>query len=173
MPISMSDFLILLIALYGAALSTVLAVREIKREKRQIQVTCKMTLVPAPTGGVWEFVKIHAVNTGHRPVQITSAGLNMSNGYQFIQLRSNMGPIPLPKKIDDHDDVSVFFDYPVVERALRENPNAAFTSAFVRDTEGNEYRSKLPRELKIENDAKGNEDRSESPRVLKIGGPTK
>ena len=150
MPISMSDSLTLLVALYAAILSTVLAVREIRKDKRQIRVTCRMALATAPTRDIWDLVEIHAVNVGHRPVQITSAWLSMSNGYQFTQLRSNMGPIPLPKKIDDSDSVSIYFDYPEVEKALREQkkPNVVFTSAFVRDAGGNVYKSKLPRVLK-------------------------
>lgn len=150
MSISLSDLLTLLVALYGAMLSTILALREFKREKRQIRVTCRMTLGSALTGDVLEFVQIHVVNTGHRPIQITSAALELSDGNQFIQLTSKLGPLSLPKKIDDHESVSVYFDYPDVEKALkeREDPDVIYTSAVVRDAEGNEYRSKLPRVLK-------------------------
>ena len=147
MQLSLSEALTLLIAVYGASLSTVLAVREIRKERRRVAVTCRVALVPAPVEGVWKFVDVSAVNVGHRPVEIRAAGLNMSNGHQFTQLKNNLGPIPLPKKLEDGDSVSVMFDYVQVEKAAREH-QAVFTSAFVRDAEGNEYESGLPKVLK-------------------------
>ena len=151
MQLLTSELLTLLIALYGAALSTVLAIREVKRDKPKVLVRCRMALAAAPEYDLWEFVEVCAVNTGHRSVEITAAGLSMSNGYQFIPLRSKKGPIPLPKKIDIGESVSVLIDYPDVEQALREQQKVSrvvFTSAFVRDAEGNEYKSGLPRVLK-------------------------
>ena len=117
--------------------------------RRRVRVTCKIALATAPTApnGVGEFVSIRAVNTG-RPITITSAGLRMSNGSYLTQMRSNMGPIPLPKKISDGDPVEVYFDLPEVKKALREHPNVVYTSAFVADAEGHEYRADLPRMLK-------------------------
>lgn len=151
MQLSTSELLTLLIALYGAVLSTVLVIREIKKDRPKVLVRCRMALAPALGDDLWEFVEVCAVNTGHRSVEITAAGLSMSNGYQFIPLRSKKGPIPLPKKIDIGESVSVLIDYPDVEQALRRTPEGTrvvFTSAFVRDAEGNEYKSGLPRVLK-------------------------
>jgi hypothetical protein len=151
MALSTSEILTLLVALYGAVLSTVLGVRELRKGKRKVRVTCKMALAPNPAGSdVWEFVSIQAVNDGYRPVEIKMAGLLMSNGEFFTQIRSNMGPLPLPKKIEDGDSITVHFDYSEVERALRERSSegVVFTKAVVRDAAGKEYASRLPRVLK-------------------------
>ena len=42
------DWLVALIALYGAILSTVLAAKEFIRDKRRIKVTCHIALASAP-----------------------------------------------------------------------------------------------------------------------------
>jgi hypothetical protein len=144
----------LLIAAYGAVLGTVatgisvvLALKELRKEKRSVRVTCSMALVPPPAGDVWEFVSVKAVNTGHRPVQITSAGLFMNDGNLFFQVRSNMGVLPLPKKLEDGDSVQIFFDYSEVEKAAKQH-KTVFTRALVCDAEGKEYSTKMPRLLK-------------------------
>lgn len=157
MGLSTSEILTLLVALYGAVPSTVLGVRELRRDRRQVRVACKMALAPNPVGsGVWEFVSVEAVNDGYRPVEVKMAGLLMSSGEFFTQLRSNMGPLPLPKKLEDGDSIAVHFDYSEVEKALRERSSegVVFTKAVVRDAAGREYTTGLPRVLKDRNLAK-------------------
>jgi hypothetical protein len=109
-----------------------------------------MALAPSPSGGVWEFVAIQAINVGHRPLEITMAGLMMNNGDVFTQARSNAGPLPIPRKLEDGESVSVLFDFPEVEKAGRERSQSkiVFTKAFVNDAEGNVYTSGLPRVMK-------------------------
>jgi hypothetical protein len=145
-----SDVLTLLIALYGAVLSTVLALKELRKDKRQVKVTCRMALAPSPVGDVWEFISVEAVNTGHRPVEITMAGLLMKNGDLFTQVVSKAGRNPLPKKIEDGERVTVLFDYPELKKALGEqrDPENRLTKAVVHDAEGNKYTSKLPKVLR-------------------------
>jgi hypothetical protein len=63
------DAITLFIALWGAILSTGLFVREILKEKRELRVSCNFSLATPPTGEVWEFITITAVNVGHRPNQ--------------------------------------------------------------------------------------------------------
>ena len=78
MALSTSELLALLIASYGAVLSTILAIRELRKDRRKVRVTCRMALAPSPGGDVWEFVSVEAVNVGHRPVEMKMAGLLMS-----------------------------------------------------------------------------------------------
>ena len=147
MSLTTSELLTLLLALYGAIVSTVLAIRELSRDKRRLRVTCRIALTPSPSGGVWEFVKVNAVNIGHRPIQVKMAELRMSNGDLFTQVWSNLGPLPLPRKLEDGESVSVFFDYGEVERAGRER-KVTFVEAVVQDAEGNEYTSRVPKVLR-------------------------
>lgn len=148
--LSTVELLTLLLALYGAVLSTVLGIRELRKDRRQIRVTCRMALTPSPTGGVWEFVSVEAVNTGHRPVEITMAGLLMKNGNLFTQVRSNAGPLPLPKKLEDGERVSVLFDYAEVKTALSEQTDSKnrYIKAIVRDAIGKKYTARLPKVLR-------------------------
>ena len=152
MQVSTSDVLTLLVALYGVILSTVLAVRELRKDRRQLRVSCRMALAPSPTptGDMWEFVSVEVVNTGHRPIEISMAGLLMSNGYLFTQMRSNAGPLPLPKKLEDGERVSVLFDYAEIEKAIKKSGDSKtlFTKAVVQDAEGKKYTAHLPRVLK-------------------------
>jgi hypothetical protein len=140
----------LIIAAYGAALSTFLAFMQLVRGTRGIAVYCRMAVAAAPGGGVWEFVVVQAVNKRARPVTITEAGLRMSNRRFFTQAASNMGRKPLPAKLDFGDAVEIRFDLPELEKVMTEERPAgvALSRAFVRDAEGKEYDSRLPRELR-------------------------
>lgn len=94
--------LTLAIALWGAILSTILAVREIKKERRSVKVTCSLGVGgPVLSDEIFQLVTIEAVNTGHRPVEIVSAGLRLSNSSYFTAVGSKRGLNYLPKKIED------------------------------------------------------------------------
>ncbi|MGA2435374.1 MAG: hypothetical protein ABSG25_08815 [Bryobacteraceae bacterium] len=136
-----------IIAAYGAVLSTLLLVKG----TRGIAVYCKMA-----TGGMVELVVIEAVNKRARPVTITQAGLRMNNGYSFTQVVSTMGQTPLPKKLDFGDVIAIYFDLSELEKVMAEKRPAGvtLTRAFVRDAEGKEYASRLPRRLKDKGFAK-------------------
>jgi hypothetical protein len=136
----------LVIAVYGAALSTF----QLVRGTRGIAVSCKIAMAAAPGGGVWEFVVVQAVNKRPRPVTITEAGLQTSDAHFFTQGASNMGRKPLPAKLDFGDAVEVRFDLPELEKMMAEKRPAGvmLTRAFVRDAEGKEYVSRLPRILR-------------------------
>lgn len=137
-----------LIAAYGAVLSTILAVRELMQNARRIRVYCKIA-VAAPTPGIrWDFVVIEAINKGPRPVTITAAGLRMDNGYFFSQVANNLGPNPLPTKLEFGNVVEFRFDLPEIRKTMK--PERFLTAAFVRDAEGKEWTSQLPQILKQE-----------------------
>lgn len=74
----------------------------------------------------------------------------MSNGYFFTQGSSNMGRKPLPAKLDFGDAIEISFDLPELEKMMTEKrrEGITLTRAFVRDAEGKEYTSRLPRILK-------------------------
>lgn len=139
----------LIIAAYGAALSTGLGIQTFVRGTRRIAVSCRPALAVLETGGTWEHVVIQAVNKRNRPVTITEAGLQMSNKHFFTQLISKVGAKPLPAKLDLGDLVEIYFDLSALKKTIAEcPPGVKLTRAFVRDAEGKEYTSRLPKALK-------------------------
>lgn len=137
---------LLIIAAYGAILSTILAIHELRKDKRRVSVTCKITGIVSGGNVKWKWIKITAVNSGHRPIVIENAGLNIS-GYKLTDLKRKSELDPLPKKIGDGEPISVLFDYAEVEKAFRElesSLNFVCKSALVWDAKGNEYKSGKP-----------------------------
>jgi hypothetical protein len=178
MQVSGSELLTLIVALYGAVLSTILGVREIRRGRRRVRVMCCMALGVAQRD-VLEFIQVTAVNVGYRPVEIVAAGLLMSDGAELqpevgdetgfsaspkrmpagvnVQAFAELvdggeGPSELPKKIGDGESVQVLINYSGVERMLEEQRKKAsgvtLRSAFARDSEGNLYKGRLPKVLR-------------------------
>ena len=139
----------ILVALYGATLSTILAINEFRKERRVLRVTCDIAIAGLTTGGSYTFVAIKVVNVGHRPVTLTSAGFILNNGKWATQLESQMGMIPLPKKLEDGDNVSLMFDYDrVVKLAKEMGEGIRFTKAVVSDAAGKKYSAPIPTMLK-------------------------
>jgi hypothetical protein len=85
-------------------------------------------------------------------VTIEEAGLRMSDGNFFTNGLSKMRPKPLPRRLDVGEKIDVYFDFPEVERVAAEKlqSGVTLTRAFVRDVEGREYFSRLPKIMKDE-----------------------
>ncbi|MGH9351550.1 MAG: hypothetical protein ACRD2G_05235, partial [Terriglobia bacterium] len=136
-----------IIAAYGAVLSTILGIREFRQNTRRIRVFCETAVAASALGGRWDFVVIKAINNGPRPVTITTAGLQMNNKYCFSQVASNLGRNPLPTKLEFGDMVKFSFDLPEIRKAVSaaEEPKTRrlfLTAAFVRDAEGKRWTSR-------------------------------
>jgi len=82
------DYITLGIALWGALLSTILAVRNIQKDKRQIRVSCRLIEQTISQDGTPcnLIVGIKAVNTGHRDVRLEYAGLITKTGKYYVEL---------------------------------------------------------------------------------------
>lgn len=147
---SQSEIFTLIVAVYGALLSTVIAIRELTKDKRRVKVTCNVSLVPLSSDETWEFISIDVVNIGHRPIQISSAGIIMSDGNYYTQLSSKLGKNPLPKKLEDGESFTIMFDVDKIIEVLKHSnrQNVKYTKAFVSDAEGNKYKARLPRFFK-------------------------
>jgi hypothetical protein len=66
----------------------------------------------------------------------------MKDGWKVTQARSNAGPLPLPRKLEDGESISIYLDYPEVEKAIKElgNTHGLYSYPFVRDVEGKDYK---------------------------------
>lgn len=146
-----------IIAALAAALSIILGLRKLVGGTRRVSVHCKIAVAYPPGGGIWEFVVVQAVNKHARPVTIMEAGLRMSDGQFYTQAASKMGRKPLPSKLDLGDEIEIKFDLPELEKVLEEKrpTRVALTRAFVRDAEGKEYASLLPKILQDKGLVKG------------------
>jgi hypothetical protein len=77
------DWLTLVVAIWGAVLSTILAIREYFKERRQIKVLLEEIH--------WtERHKLTIINIGHRPITINKVGLAVDHGREpVIPIRSS------------------------------------------------------------------------------------
>lgn len=138
-----SEIITLVIAIYGASLSTIIAIREFTKDRRRVKVECFPVILS--TGS--NMIMIRVVNTGHRPIQINQAGLLLSNGQSVTQLQSSIGIIPLPKKLEDGESLEIMFDTDRIKQSQKDknNKKIKFTKAYVSDAEGNRYTFRLPK----------------------------
>ncbi len=151
---SIIEIVTLLIAIYGALLSTIIAVREFTKDKRRVKVTCKYAFAfPPGSNEALEFISITVVNIGHRPIQIKQAGILLNNKTTITQLESKIGRIPLPKKLEDGESLDIMFDAEKIEKTINDQKkiNVKLKKIFVSDAEGNIYTIGLPKFLKDKN----------------------
>ena len=142
------------IAIYGAILSTILAIRQFLKSRYKIKVTCNLSFTTKPNDNrPWWLVDIKIINTGYRPVTIKGAELLLENGESFVQIENTLGfgcvATELPKKINDGDSIQIYFDYLQVKETLDNfQPPVFLDHVLVYDAEGNRYTGKLPKSLK-------------------------
>jgi hypothetical protein len=140
------ELLTLIVAGYGALLSSILAVLEFIKNKRKLRVSC--TVWPLSS-----LLVIHAVNIGHRPVIINNLGFEISNGHNldapFDIFDDPFKPV-LPKKLKDGEDFAYSFHFDELQDGLKgeNDPKVKYTKIFVMDSESHYYKAKLPKELK-------------------------
>jgi len=140
---SILDYITLGIAIWGALLSTILAIRNIQKDKRQIRVSCRLIEQTISQDGTPYnlIVGIKAVNAGHRDVRLEYAGLITKNGKYYVSDTKK-----LPVTLRDGDAVTIGIKLDDAETRLREiSPSELYVWAYVKDTEGNFFRtSHLP-----------------------------
>lgn len=137
---SILDFITLSIALWGALLSTILAIRNFQKDKRQIRVTCCLIEQTISQEGDHTnmIVGIKAVNSGHRDVRLEYAGLITKGGKYYVSNSKS-----LPVTLSDGDTVTVRIKLDDAEMHLRNiSSSELYILAYVKDTEGHFF--KLP-----------------------------
>ncbi len=154
-PNDSTPIIALIIAGYGAVVSTILGINELRKSRRALRVTCRLAeslpviiysyvdrLEPREANKVFE-LEVTALNNGPRPIQITKVGLKMSDDHLFT---SRYGEA-LPKKLEFSDSFGVKFSISEMEKEAKER-GKVFTRAVVIDAEDKEYTTKLPKSLK-------------------------
>jgi len=135
---SINDILILIIALYGAVIATILGIREIQGEKRRISVVLEYV-------AFYECTQITIINIGHRPITITEIGMaeNVNpNGKEYWQpvprnaIFESLNE-PFPATLTDGEHITLLLSNAVGPSFFMDNGRLA--KVFVYDVEGNVY----------------------------------
>lgn len=127
------------IAIWGALVSTVLAVirvREHFRDRPDVKVSFTPTVIGSLLGVMTECCEIRAVNTGRRPVTIAALALQLSDGCTFN-----------PAKLEcysRHDLPATLTESQSLSAVLRKSEidMQKVQWAFARDVDGKVYKSK-------------------------------
>lgn len=137
-----------ILAVYGAILSTLLALMQIIKDMRRIKVVVDFSITVDSRDGENSTISIRAVNVGHRPVEITRAGFIYQDGGESFQLKSSIEPNPLPYRIGDGESVVVPYNLIDFEgiRFGEEFKELHLRRAFVKDAEGHRYSVRLTKD---------------------------
>ena len=118
------DLVLFGLATYGAVLSSVTVAIALLRNRRRLKVTCTVSYYFEP-GRFDPYLQIEAVNTGTRPVTVTSISCKLPNGefmmaspnYDDVQLRANT---QLPATLADGEAAKVMIALDKVKQGLYE-----------------------------------------------------
>lgn len=145
------DDLTFILAIWGAALSTLLGILEVIKfaqgviqNRRRLRVSFHPEISASPQGEPRMYIRVYSVNVGHRPIQLISAGLVLQNGIQYEQTKNYNGKDNLPKKLEDGEPYSFFLDYTLALEATRKGIED-FKEVFIQDAQGKRYTSKIPK----------------------------
>ena len=135
----------ILIALWGAVLSTILAFKDFHRDRRSLKVSYGLAITSDLGGNSITLICVEAVNTGHRPITITGGGLLIDDGRTFVQPYNRAIPTKFPARLEDGESLHLYID---LDRAQLTGldlarKGAKFTGAFVKDAEGRKHIVKL------------------------------
>lgn len=107
--ISWPEIVVAIAAFWGAALSTVIFIRDLRKEKSIIRVKTSFSLLAFPNGVSDPKICVTAMNTGNVPVTLSSVHIAMPNGQNYVQIHSPTGQ-QLPFELQPRKSFSHFFD---------------------------------------------------------------
>lgn len=143
--------IVLLLAIYGAGISTVLLIREIVlgvlefvRERHRLKVTASFSLKRGEGSKLFTYLEIGATNIGRRPITILQAGIGGHGPYSEVIYTDDLfNRVKLPIKLEDGEHVDFAFD----SRELQIHGHTHLTRAFFKDAEGTYYETSLGKKL--------------------------
>lgn len=131
-----SQNIILIIAIYGAFLSTIVALWNIYRDfsdKPRIKVRVKYGLLTYHNAPSKDIIIFEAVNTRKRPITLSSAGIELEKGH--ILFAENTG---LPIKLKEGERHTFNRTIEGINKIIKNNKPKYF---WFRDNSGNKYKS--------------------------------
>ena len=146
---SVKDVVIFVLAIYGAVLSTFNLTQAVRKERRRVSVR-HSTVMPTYGSTLGRcYVKIEAVNVGHRPVTIKTLTLELESGAKLFPFQSDQLPgLPdtrLPAVLSDGQTAHLMIPYAEIASALVSAGCAGKTplTPYCEDTIGNTYRGEV------------------------------
>jgi hypothetical protein len=137
----------LIIAIYGAVLATILAVIEIRKERKKITIILEYVTI-------YERAQILITNSGHRSITLTNMTMKTKikdrEGMHWEAVPQNAlydtanGMSPFPLTIKDGESVSIPLGTVVTDYLLE---NKLMTNLAIFDSEGNSYTKYEPKIL--------------------------
>ncbi len=159
----------LLIAIYGAIISTLLAIREIvsfvndlRKDKRRLQVSIEYGQGAKTKKKSGSFLHINITNIGNRPVTIIGVGFFSSGSIERTYADKDVfRPIKLPVKLEDGDRLDFTFDWKVLQQVLDKQTSiisdgltSTIAEVFVEDSEGKFYTARISKKGRLFLDSK-------------------
>lgn len=148
----MPDWVVGLLALYGAVASTILGILQIGRERRRdaIQIRAELDFAAIGGGDDWlGVVMARAKNVGLREVELRTAQFILSGdrAYQPAELRE------LPKTLKPTQSVDAWISNhdlsEIIKHQWKETgKKARLEGATFKDGTGTRYRARVPRKLR-------------------------
>jgi hypothetical protein len=127
-------------------LATALGLREVRRDKRKLDVRCQTNTVMHQHRTPEPVICVRAVNDGRRPVELISVRFWMSNG-DALDL-DPMGGTPFPVLLGDGQGLTLFYEREILD-AMAEEKRAIIRFLTVFDASGSAWGVDYP--LAIDN----------------------
>jgi hypothetical protein len=133
----------LLLGLWGAVLSTILALLRLLeyygQQRPRITVSATQGFLVAPEAPQFDVILLEAVNTGRRPVTITEAYLVLKNGTKFAPASASaLSEKTIPCLLKEGEIIRTYFDAQRVRDEERETGSQVVRLQF-RDAHGRHY----------------------------------
>lgn len=134
------------LTLYGAILSTALALRQWRRDKPDLRIEClhSYRLPPGEAGEPVLCFTIEARNHGFRPIEVQGAGFLRDDGYAFELPAFEVDPGPLPRLRGDGESVRIHYHK---RRDIPPGRTMAIVRVYVR-AGGDRYEAEVPEGLR-------------------------
>lgn len=144
--------IIALVAIYGATLSTINLVREIRKERVRLKVSGSIATVGYGKG--YPAFVVNVVNESNFPVSISCAGILLPNKHQLIfpPAPDNLPPNKLPLEISSKNGDTIWVGVYDLQKSFCANNrvNTLKVIPFVKAANGNRFQGK-PVSLDLKN----------------------
>jgi hypothetical protein len=113
------DIITLIIAAWGACLSTFVYLQSVWKERRHVVVIRSPAFFAYPDGNVGtQQTQIEVVNHGHRPVVVSAPTIRLPNK-KHMNLVGAKGAMDFPKRLEDGESASLYIGDADITRALK------------------------------------------------------
>ena len=130
----------ILIAVYGAFLSTILAIYKISSDRKRLKVNLDLAVISDSINKPQNVLSLSCANIGKRPITIQSYGIEMPNKNNFFFI--NECPDKLPKTLSDGEGCTLCGNLQGITKVLIETGynGTVEVFGFFKDTSGNKYK---------------------------------